>query len=587
MLGRILLLGVLGLPIVSGSAWAERACRLQKLAELPVTMDGLRPLVDAKINGSDVRLLADSGAFFSMLSPATAAQFKLHLRPPEAPLVLDGVGGSASASVATVKDFTLAGIPMKYVDFIVGGSDLEGGIAGVVGQNVFRIADVEYDLANGAIRLLRPRDCASSANLVYWGTPGQAYSVMTIDSATPVEPHTTGAAYLNGAKIRVVFDTGSPTSMLTMHAAERAGIKPDSPGVEPGGVSRGLGRGLVKTWVAPFKSFKIGDEEIRNTRLRLGEALLPNIDMLIGADFFLSHRIYVASSEQRLYFTYNGGAVFNLKTAPPDEAAHPNDDRPLDAEGFARRGAALAARHEYGQAIADLTRACELSPQEPRFFLQRARAYAANGQADLARADLEQTLKLKPDDLPALAIRARLRLAGRDRAGALADLDAADRAAAAQADIRLELGSLYQLANEPPRAITQYTLWIDAHQDDARLQEAYAARCWTRAISGQDLDRGIADCNKANHLNSRNAVGLDGRGTIRLRQGEYDRALADFDAFLQINPRSAWALYGRAQAQLHKQNTKAAESDFAAATALDSKVAEEFKRIGLEAPQPR
>ena len=29
--------------------------------------------------------------------------------------------------------------------------------------------------------------------------------------------------------------------------------------------------------------------------------------MLLGADFFLSHRIYVANSRDKLYFTYNGG----------------------------------------------------------------------------------------------------------------------------------------------------------------------------------------------------------------------------------------------------------------------------------------
>jgi hypothetical protein len=32
-------------------------------------------------------------------------------------------------------------------------------------------------------------------------------------------------------------------------------------------------------------------------------------DMIIGADFFLSHRIYVASSQHKLYFTYNGAGV--------------------------------------------------------------------------------------------------------------------------------------------------------------------------------------------------------------------------------------------------------------------------------------
>ena len=35
-----------------------------------------------------------------------------------------------------------------------------------------------------------------------------------------------------------------------------------------------------------------------------------NPDMIIGADFFLAHRIYVARSQGKIYFTYKGGPVF-------------------------------------------------------------------------------------------------------------------------------------------------------------------------------------------------------------------------------------------------------------------------------------
>jgi tetratricopeptide (TPR) repeat protein/predicted aspartyl protease len=583
MLGRILL-GILSLSLIPDGAFAAKSCTLGKLAELPVTMVGLRPVVAARINGSEVRFLADSGAFWSMISPASANEFKLPLRQPSFHLTLEGIGGTAAVSVTTVKEFTLSGIPLKRIDFIVGGSDPEDGIAGILGQNVLRIADVEYDLANGVIRLMRPRDC-SSANLVYWGAEAQAYSAMEIDWATAAEPHTTGVAYLNGARIRVMFDTGSATSMLTLHAAERAGIKTDSPGVTPAGKYHGIGRNYVSTWLAPIQSFKIGEEEIRNTRLRLGDLRLGNIDMLIGADFFLSHRVYVASSQRKLYFTYNGGPVFNLKTAAAaEEPTHDGGTQTLDAEGFARRGAASAARHEYDQAIADLTHAVELAPQEPGYLYQRAQAYAGNKQFDLARTDLEQVLKLKPDDVNALAVRAELRLATRDRTGALADLDAADHAAPPQADIRLVLGNLYLRANQPPQAVLQYTQWIDAHDNDVRQSDAYGARCWARAISGQELDQGLSDCNNANRLSSNNARVLSSRGTLRLRLGEYDRALEDFEASLKVDPKNPWALYGRGQAELHKKKNAAAESDLAAATALAPHIADEFRRRGLEAP---
>ena len=137
-------------------------CKVGILAELPVTMTGLRPLVSAKINGSDALFIADRGAFYSLITPAAAAQFKLKLGPAPYWLELRGVGGEARAWVTTVKTFTLFDIPIPNVEFIVGGNEL-GGAMGVLGQNVFRIADVEYDLASGAIRLMRPHDCRNAA----------------------------------------------------------------------------------------------------------------------------------------------------------------------------------------------------------------------------------------------------------------------------------------------------------------------------------------------------------------------------------------------------------------------------------------
>ena len=320
-------------------------------------MIGTTPTVHAKINGTDALFLADSGAFYNILTPAAAAEFKLHPAPRTQEFYIEGVGGSARASVVVVDTFTIFDIAVPRVAFIVAGHGLPAGTVGLLGQNIFRMGDVEYDLANGLIRIMRPHDCLSTP-LAYWaGAARKAFSVIDIDSSTARKPHTEGIAYLNGQKIRVLFDTGSAYSLLTRDGAKRAGITPASPGVMPAGVAGGLGRDQVKTWIAPVASFKIGDEEVRNTHLRFGETdVFGDTDMLIGADFFLSHRVYVASSQKKLYFTYNGGPVFNLTTAPaaaretaaaedapsspdaaPPEAAPPADarlDEPTDAAGF-------------------------------------------------------------------------------------------------------------------------------------------------------------------------------------------------------------------------------------------------------------
>jgi hypothetical protein len=52
-----------------------------------------------------------------------------------------------------------------------------------------------------------------------------------------------------------------------------------------GGDVYGVGRGYMKTWVVPVASVKIGKEEIRDTRLRIGNISSSGADMLLGTDF--------------------------------------------------------------------------------------------------------------------------------------------------------------------------------------------------------------------------------------------------------------------------------------------------------------
>lgn len=237
--GSTLLSLLLVVPLL---AHAADSCKLNRLAVLPVTMAGLRPTVEAQINGSPALFTLDSGAFWSMLSPASAQQYQLRLDYGRVPgLYVRGIGGSAAAAVTTVKAFTIFNVPLRNVDFIVGGSEPGKGTVGLLGQNILRIADVEYDLAQGALTLFKPENC-KHAVLVYWAKRGDPYNVMDIDDTTPLEPHTTGKVILNGAKVRVQFDTGASTSIVGSRAAASAGVKPGDPGVEPAGYTTGIGR---------------------------------------------------------------------------------------------------------------------------------------------------------------------------------------------------------------------------------------------------------------------------------------------------------------------------------------------------------
>ena len=580
---------------------ADKKCTVSRILELPITMNSLRPTIPVKINNRDAKFVLDSGAFYSIMSSATAAEYNLKLKPAPFGFRIIGIGGSAEAKIATVKEFTIVGITIKNVEFLVGGSEVAA-YEGLLGQNLLEKFDVEYDLATGAIRLFRTEGC-EHALLAYWLKPGQDYSSMHIDAIDPANPHTIGVAYVNGQSIRVAFDTGAFTSLLSTKAAARAGIKPDSEGVIEAGDSGGLGRGRVKTYIARFASFKIGDsEEIKNARLRIADMDLGFADMLLGADFFVSHRIFVANREHKLFLSYNGGPVFNLSknsgaataataTEPSDahdDGAQPSTDAPAsakDAAVIARRGAALAARRDFAPALEALSKAIEISPDEPEYYFERANAYWANGQADLALADFDHVILLKNDFLPVYLPRAELHLREKDKAAAMTDLNSLDRLAPPQADLRFSLAELYRREEQFLPAIAQYDLWIKNHPDDSRMVSALGGRCLAKALQNQDLDGGLRDCNTAIRLadkkNPANAHLYSNRGMILLRQGDYRRALADFEADLKIEPKSARALYGRGVAKARMNKRVEGDEDIAAAETLAPQVGERYGRYGI------
>jgi tetratricopeptide (TPR) repeat protein/predicted aspartyl protease len=637
-----------GAPALAGAA----KCRLREMVSLPITMSDLRPMMSAKINGTDVRFSLDSGAFFSMISPASAAELKLRTYPAAPGFYVSGIGGRIHVDLTKADNFELTGISLHDVEFMVGGNDESGESIGLLGRNFLQIADVEFDLAQGVVRLMFAKDCGDTA-LAYWAHVGDSYSVMNIEephqyallssrsskaAARYLEP-ITGTAYVNGVQIRVLFDTGAPNSYLTVGAAAKAGIKVGSPAVVSAGYGGGIGRGQVANYLAQVASFKIGDEEVRNTQLRLGDTTIAGADMLIGADFFLSHHIYVANSQHKLYFTYNGGPVFNLKTvaaastqSPPatpagvptdgaravqspaeldaqsataqssdargagalaaqkatenQEASATRDTKNAgDADDYARRGAAFAARREFDQALPALTRACELATDNPDYFYQRGFVYWQIKQPSNALADFDRALRLKPNHILALLARGDLRMQTGDKAGAEADLDAANAAAPKEDAVHFSLAAGYMRLEQFPRAIEQYDLWIASHPLDAKLYGTLNLRCRARALGGIDLQRALQDCNQAlSHAVKSSpfyADAADSRGLVWLRLGDYDKSVADFDACLKIAPRDAWSLYGRGIDKMRTKRTSEGEADIAQAKAISADIGDTFGRYGI------
>src|ERR1700761_2397668 len=107
--GKCFVIGLVCAALAPAQTLAASKCELKQVAELPITMSGSRAQVPTKINGAEARFFIDSGAFWSIMSKAAAAQYQLKLYPPPYGLTVRGVGGKADVSVVRVKDFELSG----------------------------------------------------------------------------------------------------------------------------------------------------------------------------------------------------------------------------------------------------------------------------------------------------------------------------------------------------------------------------------------------------------------------------------------------------------------------------------------------
>jgi hypothetical protein len=119
--------------------------------------------------------------------------------------------------------------------------------------------------------------------------------------------------------------------VLESDLASTLGVTARSPGVVPGGCSSGLGRNPIESWIGQFESFAIGHETVRSPRLRfadlwkdmthatagsgVGKGMEGLPAMLLGADFLRTHRVLIAHSQRKIYFTYAGGTVFPVELA--------------------------------------------------------------------------------------------------------------------------------------------------------------------------------------------------------------------------------------------------------------------------------
>jgi tetratricopeptide (TPR) repeat protein len=158
---------------------------------------------------------------------------------------------------------------------------------------------------------------------------------------------------------------------------------------------------------------------------------------------------------------------------------------PNDARIYNDRGRVYHRVNRFSEAIEDFSKAIEIAPKDYAGYSERGAAHVSQNQMDAALADLNKALELKPDDAPTLRWRAsayrglkQYDLAIQDYTAVLSKIDpnSNDQAKLAAADLFARRGYIYSLAQNYENAIKDYKEAIRLNPNDTetpqRLQYA-------------------------------------------------------------------------------------------------------------------
>lgn len=287
------------------------SCDMGELVTIPLNFtEDMRPVAEAGINGVTVPAMIHIGsAQGAILNKKTLDRLGIPVREVlSTQFAYDGDSSISNNPTAkrvmhrvnysVVDNFSfgataLTGKSYLVEDFLDDSFGMRLGAASLL-QN-----DIELALDAGYLKSFKPDGCATS-HLAYWDP--EAVSVSTIYDPLQREPRPVFTVNVNGQDIKAMLSTATPHSYIPKAAAERLGLTPGSPGAQqeepiPGHAADN------PVWNVPVAQFSIGSLAVKNFNVRLMDLRHTGEVLILGADFLHRHRVYMAMSQTKIYFS--------------------------------------------------------------------------------------------------------------------------------------------------------------------------------------------------------------------------------------------------------------------------------------------
>jgi tetratricopeptide (TPR) repeat protein/serine/threonine protein kinase len=252
---------------------------------------------------------------------------------------------------------------------------------------------------------------------------------------------------------------------------------------------------------------------------------------------------------------------------------------PKDADARLERGRAYKRAGQLERALADCSRAVELEPGNAFFHLERGTTLHAMGRLDEAIAELRQSVRLRNDAVSRRTLGAALAAKGLwDEAAS--EYQNAIRLWKKNTIFRSELGGVFQASGQWDRAIVEYREILRMNHDpwpefagvvSDSLIHCNLGLCFQ---AKDQLDKAIAEFVEAIRLQKDFAEAHFYLGMALAARGQGDAGLIELGKAIELNPKLPLAWLNRGAAYLKRGQYDRAIADFSRLIKLDPKNAQ-------------
>ncbi len=288
------------LGLLASACAAPEHCVIAPVTEVTAAISRDFALVPARLNGQNVRLMLDTGAGITMVSHALADRLALMPEDRLFPNAIEGIGGVTLSRRMVVDNFQVGGIDLGKQSVMVTAPGLFHGFDpppdGIIGGDFLSHFDADIDLPRRRIGFYRAAACRTP-----FAPPWPGATIYRLPARITGGGQFLVTVTVDGVRLVALLDSGAEATAINRRAMAKLGLTPARLAGDPKREEIGIDMGRRAASLHHFATFKVGAETYRDPTIWVSDMPLLAADMLLGADFFQSHRVWLSFAQQTVF----------------------------------------------------------------------------------------------------------------------------------------------------------------------------------------------------------------------------------------------------------------------------------------------